>query len=155
MTPRQLQTQPITLKEACRFIGQHHAHHSPPRGWRFGVAITEGGTVVAVAIAGRPVARHIQQQEPATIEVTRCCTDRTPNAASMAYAAIWRAARALGYDRAITYTLETEAGTCLKAAGWRPVRNTKGGNWSCPSRPRSTSSPTGPKRLWEISRDRP
>ena len=56
-----------------------------------------------------------------TLEVTRTCTDGTPNANSMLYAAIWKAARAVGYTRLITYTQEGESGASLRAAGWRVV----------------------------------
>ena len=38
-----------------------------------------------------------------TLEVNRLCTDGTKNACSMLYAAAWRAARAMGYKRLVTY----------------------------------------------------
>lgn len=36
----------------------------------------------------------------------------------MLYGAAWRAAKALGYTRMITYTQHTESGASLKAAGF-------------------------------------
>jgi hypothetical protein len=69
-----------------------------------------------VAIAGFPIARALHDR--LTLEVTRTCTDGTPNANSMLYGAVWRAARALGYTRMITYTQHPEPGTSLRAAGW-------------------------------------
>ena len=54
-----------------------------------------------------------------TVEVTRLCTDGTRNAASKLYGAIVRAAKALGYKRAFTYTLPEEGGASLKASGWK------------------------------------
>jgi hypothetical protein len=36
----------------------------------------------------------------------------------MLYGAAWRVARAMGYRKIITYTLKSEHGTSLKAAGW-------------------------------------
>lgn len=98
-------------------VGAYHRHNLAPQGWLFGVGV-EGadGTLHGVAMAGRPVARALQDGR--TIEVIRVCTDGTPNANSMLYGAMWRAARALGYSRAYTYTLAEESGASLRAAGW-------------------------------------
>jgi len=142
-----LELQPITYEEACEFIRRHHRHHLPPQGWKFGIAVNDGQKVVGVITVGRPVARHLD--DGWTLEVTRCCTDGTKNAASKLYAAAWRAARAMGYRRLITYTLADEPGTSLRAAGWRVVHQTKGGSWNCPSRPRVDKHPTVQKTLWE------
>lgn len=149
----QLNLQPITLKEASEFISQHHRHHKPGPGWKFGIGVNDGEKLVGVAVCGRPVSRNLDDKQ--TLEVTRLCTDGTPNAPSMLYAACWRAARAMGYKRLITYTLETEPGTSLLAAGWRFVYRTSGGSWSCESRPRTDKAPTCPKHLWEIGESRP
>lgn len=140
---------PITYREACVYIDQHHRHHLPPQGWKWGIGVSDGERLVGVITVGRPVARHYD--DGATLEVTRCCTDGTKNAPSMLYGAAWRAAKALGYRRLITYTLIEEPGTSLRAAGWRVVHQTKGGKWDTPARPRSDKSPTGPKTLWEAT----
>jgi hypothetical protein len=255
-----LELQPISYPEACAFIRDHHRHHLPPQGWKFGIAVNApialdelegqlcrawsaetsahqvgwtddnpargqcavtalivqdvaGGElmrcmvngqshyynllptgdvdytarqfdrpvdysrseprsrdyvlahpdtvrryellssrlvlrrVVGVVTVGRPVARMLDNGY--TLEVTRCCTDGTPHACSKLYAAAWRATRALGYRRLITYTLAEEPGTSLTAAGWRVVGQTSGGSWSCPSRPRVDLAPLGQKKLWE------
>jgi L-amino acid N-acyltransferase YncA len=142
-----LEVQPITFDEACAFVERHHRHHLPPRGWLFGCAVHVAGQVVGVVMVGRPVARTLA--DGWTIEVTRLCTDGTPHAASKLYAAAWRAARALGYRRLITYTLAEEAGASLRAAGWRALYQTKGGSWDRPGRPRVDRHPTGQKTLWE------
>jgi hypothetical protein len=84
-----------------------------------------------------------------TIEVLRLCTDGTPNACSMLYAAARRAALAMGYGRIVTYILETESGTSLKAAGWRKAATTKGGEWTCPSRPRKKAERPEHKTRYE------
>ena len=144
-----LQLQPITYKESCRFIKRHHRHHLPPQGWKFGVAVNDGEKVVGVVTVGRPVARHFDNGW--TLEVTRCCTDGTKNAASMLYGAAWRAAKALGYKRLVTYTLQEEPGTSLVAAGWKVLGEAGGGSWDCPSRPRVDKAPTGMKTLWEAA----
>ena len=142
-----LELQPITYAEACEFIRRHHRHHLPPQGWKFGIAVNDGEKIVGVITVGRPVARHLD--DGWTLEVTRCCTDGTKNAASMLYAAAWRAARAMGYKRLITYTLAEEPGTSLRAAGWRVVGQAGGGTWNRRSRPRVDRHPTGQKTLWE------
>jgi len=111
---------PITLREACAFIAQHHRHNKPPRGWKFGVGLHAGDSLVGVATAGRPVARHYD--DGLTLEVNRTCTDGTRNANSMLYGAVWRAAKAMGYHRAITYTQSDETGASLRAAGWVKVK---------------------------------
>jgi hypothetical protein len=146
-----LEVQPISLAEAKRFIGLHHRHHKPPQGWMFGCAVNDGETVVGVATVGRPVSRMLQAREPYTLEVTRCCTDGTPHVASKLYAACWRAARALGYRRLVTYTLIEEPGTSLRAAGWKPLYQTAGGSWSRAERPRVDTHPLGLKTIWEIA----
>ena len=53
-----------------------------------------------------------------TLEVNRLCSDGTKNTCSILYAAAARAARAMGYRKIITYTLDTESGVSLRAAGW-------------------------------------
>ena len=80
------------------------------------------GLLVGAAIAGRPVSRMLDNGQ--TIEVTRLVSDGTPNACSCLLGAMRRVARAMGYARIITYTLASESGTSLRAAGWtaRPWR---------------------------------
>src|SRR5262245_47099159 len=144
-----LALQPITWPEACAFLRRHHRHHLPPVGWRFGLAVSAGAQVVGVVTVGRPVARHLDNGW--TLEVTRCCTDGTPHVASKLYAAAWRATRALGYKRLVTYTLASERGTSLTAAGYRVLYAVEGRSWSCPSRPRVDTHPLEDKLLWEAT----
>jgi hypothetical protein len=147
-----LNLQPITYPEACRFIADHHRHHLPPQGWKFGIAVNDGENVVGVVTIGRPVSRMLD--DGSTLEVTRCCTDGTKNAASMLYGAAWRACKALGYRRLITYTLIEEEGTSLKAAGWQPLYETKAKGWDKSNgggRLRVDTHPIGQKRLWEAA----
>lgn len=144
-----LELQPITYEEACVFIREHHSHHLPPQGWKFGLAVNDGAKVRGVVTVGRPVARHLDGGY--TLELTRCCTDGAKNAASKLYAAAWRATRALGYRRLITYTLASEAGTSLIAAGWALLGEAGGGSWDCKSRPRVDKAPTCQKNLWEAA----
>ncbi len=73
------------------------------------------GVLRGVAMIGRPVARAFD--DGLTVEVNRTCTDGFPNANSCLYGAAWRASRAMGYRRMITYTQADEPGTSLRAAG--------------------------------------
>lgn len=139
---------PLTFDKACAFVARFHRHHPPSRGWLFGIAAENEATLVGVITIGRPVARHYQ--DGYTCEATRCCTDGTKNACSMLYAAGWRAARAMGYRRLITYTLATEPGSLLRATGFRQVHHTRAESWDRPSRPRIDASPAVPKVLWEV-----
>lgn len=142
-----LHLQPITFAEAAAFVEQHHRHHIPPVSWKFGVAVNDGTKVRGVIIIGRPVARHLD--DGLTLEVTRCCTDGAKNAASMLYGAAWRAAKALGYRKLITYTMQSEPGTSLHAAGWKPVAESPGRSWDTPGRPRVDKHPLQPRIRWE------
>lgn len=148
MTSR-LAVVPCTLRAARAYVAQHHRHHKPPQGGLFALAAAEGERVVGVAIVGNPVARHLD--DGWTAEVTRLCTDGAHNACSLLYAAAWRAARALGYRKLITYTLPEEGGASLRAAGWRVVGQTQGGAWDRPSRPRVDEHPTQAKLRWEAA----
>ncbi len=117
------------------------------------MAAEHAGAVVGVAVVGRPVARALQ--DGATAEVIRLATDGMRNACSMLYGACWRAARALGYRRLITYTLATEPGVSLRAAGWTLIGEAGGGIWSRPSRPRDDAHPTQGKLRWEAPQPAP
>ena len=134
---------PIKFKDACLFVKRHHRHHRPPVGHICSLAVAEKEKIVGVAIIGRPVARNLDNG--LTVEVTRVCTDGTKNACSMLYAAAWRAVRALGYKKLITYILVSEPGTSLKAAGWKCLGECGGGSWNCKTRPRIDRHPTQKK----------
>lgn len=113
--------EPITFKKACEFVALHHRHNKPPVGHKFSVGLSVNGNLVGVAMAGRPVARHFD--DGLTLEVNRTCTDGTRNANSMLYGAVWRAAKAMGYKRCITYTQHGETGASLRAAGFVMVKS--------------------------------
>lgn len=105
------------------------------------MAVYDDDRLCGVAIAGRPVARKLD--DGLTIEISRVCTDGTRNACSKLYAACAKAARALGYRRVITYTLQSEPGTYVRAAGFEVAEKNAGGmSWSVPSRPREVEQIT-------------
>lgn len=142
-----LTLQPITFREACAFVDALHRHHEAPQGWLFGVAANDGARVVAVAISGRPVSRHLD--DGWTVEVTRMCSDGARNACGFLYTASRAIAFATGYRRALTYTLAEEEGTSLRAIQWlEHAEDRGGGSWTRRKRAREDKAPQGPKRLW-------
>ena len=107
---------PTTLKVANAYIAQYHRHNRPVPGCISVVGVSDGERLRGVAVVGRPIARALD--DGFTAEVRRCCTDGAPNACSMLYRAAWRAVKALGYRKVITYTLPEEGGASLKASGF-------------------------------------
>lgn len=147
-----LQLVPVSRRVADDCVTRWHRHNGSTAGALFRVgAATDDGTLVAVGIAGRPVARHYDDGR--TVEVTRVSSDGTPNATSMLYAALTRASFALGYRRVITYTQAGESGASLRGAGWRVVasRPARAG-WDTVSRPRDDARYESTERtLWEAA----
>lgn len=143
---------PVSLKEANAYVEQHHRHHRPVVGHKFSIGCadnsTDGERIVGVAIVGRPVSRYLD--DGLTLEVTRLCTDGTRNACSMLYAAAWRAAKAMGYKRLITYILESENGASLRAAGWKCVGQAGGLRWTGKRRPEVDLYPAQMKLRFEM-----
>lgn len=97
-----MEIRPVTFRQAGAFVASLHRHNKPPRGHKFSVGLFDQERLVGVAMAGRPVARAIDNG--LTLEINRTCTDGTKNANSMLYGACRRAAWAMGYRRCITYT---------------------------------------------------
>ena len=147
---------PITPGVANEHIAAWHRHSAPlgmarGRGIFSVGAADEEGTLVAVALAMRPVARHLDNGQ--TIEVVRVASDGTRNANSLLYGACARAAFALGYTRVITYTEASESGSSLHGAGWRVVaKRPATPGWSRPSRPRANPYRSVARQLWEVER---
>lgn len=143
-----LSLRPITISAAKEFVRKTHRHHRPPTGGLFAVAVQQDDAIVGVAIIGRPVARMLQ--DGYTAEVVRLSVDEGyRNACSMLYGAAWRACRALGYRRLVTYTLASESGGSLRASGWKEIGKAGGGTWSRPSRARQDDHPLEQKIRWE------
>lgn len=148
---------PLTLREARQFVAAHHRHNEPPVGHKFSIGLRESGELVGVVIASRPTGRG--SDDGLTIELIRLTTTGSRNACSRLYAAACRAAAAMGYRRAITYTLDSEPGTSLRAAGFTATGTTRGGEWTpmagllrAAEKPRlfdPPKMPTGPKVRWE------
>lgn len=138
---------PVSLAEANEFVLEHHRHHKPVVGHKFSIGCTDGERIVGVAIVGRPVSRYLD--DGWTLEVTRLCTDGTRNACSILYAAAWRAAKAMGYKKVITYILESENGASVKAAGYKCVGEAGGLRWTGKRKPKVDLCPAQMKMKFE------
>lgn len=142
-----IELRPVTKEVAYEFIRLHHRHHDVPVGGLWWQAVHDtGGSIVGVAITGRPVARELD--DGLTCEVTRLCTDGEPNDCSMLYGASRRVALSKGYRRGLSYILASENGASLRAAGWHFLWETKGRSWNTQSRPRTDKHPTEDKHAY-------
>lgn len=149
---------PITLRDAKAFCARNHRHNQePPAGAKCATSLVDkAGKLLGVALlADHPTARELANADERACEITRTCTTGARNANSMLYGAICRAAEGLGFDRAYTYTLATESGASLRAAGFRVDRAVRGEvTHSRPSRHRfqrdlyGERRPSGPKVRW-------
>lgn len=146
--------EPCSLKDALRLVQCFHRHHGKVAGHKFSLMVSTMNRLrvgeVGVAIVGRPVSRHLDDGK--TLEITRLAVlNHVPNAASKLLGAAAREAKRRGYRKIITYTLASESGISLRAAGYVPEYHSPGGSWSSPSRPRVDKHPTGPKIRWSRS----
>lgn len=133
---------PVNLDTANDFVRRLHRHSRPVAGSKFAIGAQRAEQLVGVAIVGRPVAPRLD--DGLTAEITRVCTDGTPNACSLLYGACRKAARALGYTRIFTYTLPEEGGASLRAAGFRLDKEDAGGSASMwHNRPGRKAQPVG------------
>lgn len=119
---------PITLRCANNFVAKHHRHNgrTSRNGGKWACAVNFDSELVAVAIVGNPLSATLM--DGYTAEVLRVCTDteKAPKGTcSMLYSACWRAWRAMGGMRMITYTLQSESGASLRGANWQIVGETK------------------------------
>lgn len=139
---------PLHLREANEYVERLHRHHRKVQTHKFSIGAYDGDRLVGVVIVGRPVSPALE--DGVTAEVNRLCTDGTPNACSFLYAAAAQAAKAMGYTSILTYILDSEPGTTLKAAGWISEGQAGGGSWDRPKcgRRRVDKHPTTPKTRW-------
>ena len=138
---------PLTLREANKFVAKYHRHNKPVQGYKFAIGAVKDGRLVGVAIVGRPVARLLDDGK--TAEILRVCTDGTKNANSFLYARCKRICQLMGYERIITYTLESESGASLRAIGAKIDGKVKPSSWNRPNRKRKSQSVYAkPKIRW-------
>lgn len=145
---------PLTKAAANRFVVALHRHHGPsPFGLiYFCVGVVAEEKLVGVAIAGRPPNRNSDDGQ--TAEVLRVATDGTPNACSALYGACRQIAQRMGFSRIITYTLDTEPGVSLRAAGW--VNEAKGivSKWGKYKRESGSYGQVDGRDHWDVKKQR-
>lgn len=137
---------PLELKEANAYVDALHRHHDSVHRDKYRIGAEIDGKLVGVVQVGRPVSRMLDDGH--TLEVVRLCTDGSKDVCSFLYSRAARIAKELGYSKIITYILCSESGASLLAAGWKQEATTNGGEWDRPSRHRSTSAPTVPKKRY-------
>jgi hypothetical protein len=141
---------PITIRQAHAVVGMHHRHNAPTAGGRFALGAKLDGKLVAVAIVGRTTARLLH--DDLTAEISRLCAlpDAPPHACSFLYGACRRVWQAMGGRRIVTYTLQSESGASLRAAGFVKAATFHGAQWGRAKRPRSEMAVCGQSKFrWE------
>lgn len=120
-----LTIKPMDLKSANAYVLANHRHNGKILVHRFSIGCYDGDRLCGVAICGNPNARKLD--DGATIEVKRVCTDGTKNACSILYGRCARIAKEMGFGKIITYILQSEQGTSLRASGWEIEAENVGG----------------------------
>jgi hypothetical protein len=122
---------PVDKTKARQFVQEHHRHNEAPSAMQvsFAIGLEASGELVGVLTCGWPVSRMLA--DGMTLEVNRACVrDFHRNANSRLYGACARAAKAMGYSRLVTYTLQDESGASLKASGWSMVADIGSRTWA-------------------------
>lgn len=141
----QIHIAPITFRDAKAFVEEHHRHLKNIGGCKFCIGIKRGEELLGCAICGRPVSRRYD--DGYTLEINRVCTDGTRNACSMLYGACCRTAKAMGYKRVVTYTLQSETGASLRASNFACEGEAGGTHWTG-ERNRGQDIPNEKKVRW-------
>lgn len=145
---------PCTVKAALKQVKEWHRHLPDLQGALFAARlIGPDGDIAAVATFGNPcqvwqdTGRGVITRVAAREGLPKVGEHAAP-ACTMLYGALCRAAKALGYREAWTYTLPHEPGTSLRAAGFIDMGMTDGGEHDRPSRRRKPAKHPEPKRRW-------
>lgn len=136
----------MSKAECDAYIKKNHRHHKPIKFNLFRVGAFSDGVLVGVCQVMRPCARALCDGE--TVEVSRLCTDGTPNACSFLYAKAARIAKEYGFKKIITYILDSESGISLRASGWTFELVTRARSWNQNYRQREDKGPVCPKQRW-------
>lgn len=141
---------PIDFKTANTFVNQFHRHNKKVSRYKFCIGLEEEGELIGVAIAGRPIARLLNNGK--TLEILRVCVkENKPNASSMLYGRARRIAEMMGYEKIITYTLQRESQSSMKAIGARLEKKVLPQEWDRPNRRRlSQKVYREPKFRWSL-----
>lgn len=134
---------PVTVREALRFVQREHRHLPELQGALFAAGVKLDGQLVGVATAGHPARVWMGTGR---IVISRCAVrpnlpgvgDHAAPVCTKLYNALCRAAEALGWAEAWTYTLPGEDGRSVKAAGFTFMGWTRAESWDRENRPRDT-----------------
>ena len=143
---------PISLKNANSFVTMYHRHNKRVTGHKFSLGLMHDDELIGVAIVGRPIARLLDTGD--NLEILRVCIKpgAQKGANSKLYARCRRIGQLMGFKKIITYTLETESQSSLKAVGARIDGKTKPQEWSRKSRKRESQSIYKQKKIrWELN----
>ena len=135
----------IPLREARRFIAEHHRHRPKLQGGIVALGLWVDDRLRGVVVIGRGA----RMDRPDTAVITRLCTDGCHNGCSKLYMKARRLAQALGFVGVKTFTRLDESGSSLLAVGAKDAGLTKAQHWSREGRPRSTDDATAKVR-WEL-----
>lgn len=138
---------PLSLSEANEAVARWHRHHKPVRFHLFSFGVIGPAGLCGAVIVMRPVNQN-RSFNGFMAEISRLVTDGTRNACSFLLAAAARAAFSMGFMGIQTYTLASEPGSSLRAAGWTDDGIVRGKPWSRADRRRNDSHPLGDKRRW-------
>lgn len=111
----------MRIWEADEFVKVFHRHNKEAGNGKFAIGcVSESGELIGVAIAGRPRSRHLDNG--ITLEVYRVCVApdefcafTNKNATSYLYSKVKRISQQMGYQKVLTYTLQSESGSSLRA----------------------------------------
>lgn len=145
---------PCSVKAALKQVRAWHRKLPKLQGALFAArVIGPDGECCAVGLFGNPCQ---EWQDTGRGVITRIAAqeglpkvgEHAAPACTMLYGALCRAAKALGYREAWTYTLPEEPGTSLRAAGFIKMGLTDGGDYDRPSRNRKPAIRPEPKVRW-------
>lgn len=141
---------PLELNVANNFVEMYHRHNRRVAGHKFSLGLEEDGELIGVLIAGRPIARMLDNKR--TIEILRVCVkEGHKNANSKLYGRAKQIAQLMGFEKIITYTLQNEKQSSLKAIGAKITGETKPQLWNREKRHRENQAVyLMPKFRWEL-----
>ena len=121
---------PLTLKEANAFVIEHHRHSKQCRGHRFSLGAVYKDELVGAAIIGRAINRYLDNRFTAEI-LRNSVLEKAPKGTFIfLYSRAMKVWQSQGGKKILTYTLETEPGSSLKAVNFNAAAKTgffKGG----------------------------
>tara|TARA_R100001443_G_C3241447_1_gene150881 strand:- start:64 stop:531 length:468 start_codon:yes stop_codon:yes gene_type:complete len=116
---KNLKVVPLSLKEANEFVTKYHRHNKKCQGHKFSLGAIFKNELVGVVIVGRPVSRRLDNK--LTLEINRnCVLDNAPKGTcSFLYSKAIKVWQTMGGKKIITYTLNYESGSSLKAVNFK------------------------------------